>query len=830
MANQELWQYLQYEGETFCFTVHQGDEETKGIPFVLEQDIHHQFPDALTFMCGIRVVSYMCDSKYNRLIPLRFAYQPDTITISKTKSSMSPTDMPPESSPTPSRSSRTRQVFSTLSSQQLIRQDSILKMTLVSPEEKDKLEQSTALFESYVKAMMTGQKEKADLDFGNFERCLSELRAPMARSDDLQQKMSEMKQEMSEMKQKMSEMSEMKPKIDIIIQNQELILEKQDQTLDRLEIIQERTMAILTQTYELHEYPIPRLFIILPKDTSEWSPTSIINHQYQLYFLCECGEHTKVLDGDNTNDTHRIHIAKHQGYDLERPTEFFQKYGKYMLTLLEIIKCAVTITGLAVPVVAGTNAPGAIDMFHKSLDSISQSDVNQSIEYLQSLSSEQDVVNNTSTDSYSGREALEGADLRHLEVFIKNKDQNRALGNLYRTLTKEGHVKWVCIDHYRLAYKEQNQQAFLTALELNGGHFDPHLGRVTVSLGSKIRAAAFFEALAKARRVDELVVTFDWEGTTSDLEPFGVILKSTAISILRLDIQRFRTSRASILQSTNSRLKGLARCINLPSMKMVNIVLPLELFEFSNIQPKTLAFPLKLSFEVAPRQNGDEEFSKKELKRLAEILKNNSTVTTLNLRCNSIGDNGAMALFEALKTNLALTTLDLDDNSIGKNGVMVLSEALKTNLTLTTLNLMSNSIGDYGAMAVSDALKSNSALITLYLSNNSIGDNGAMALSEALKTNSTLITLDLWANVIGESGAAALSGALKTNSALTNLYLYSIDGSGALEMFNALKPNSTLTTLNLMSNSIGYDGAVALSEALKTNSTLTTLDLDGNSI
>ncbi|KAF9999104.1 hypothetical protein BGZ65_005482, partial [Modicella reniformis] len=38
----------------------------------------------------------------------------------------------------------------------------------------------------------------------------------------------------------------------------------QQQTLDQLAVIHNRVEAAITQTYELHEYPIPRLFIVLP--------------------------------------------------------------------------------------------------------------------------------------------------------------------------------------------------------------------------------------------------------------------------------------------------------------------------------------------------------------------------------------------------------------------------------------------------------------------------------------------------------------------------------------------------------------------------------------
>ncbi|KAF9200209.1 hypothetical protein BGZ59_003420, partial [Podila verticillata] len=69
----------------------------------------------------------------------------------------------------------------------------------------------------------------------------------------------------------------------------------------------------------------------------------------------------------------------------------------------------------------------------------------------------------------------------------------------------------------------------------------------------------------------------------------------------------------------------------------------------------------------------------------------------LNLKNNSIGSNRAHALAEALKTNSTLTTLDLQKNSIGDNGVQSLAEALKTNLSLTILDLQYNTTGDKGA-------------------------------------------------------------------------------------------------------------------------------------
>ncbi|KAF9904158.1 hypothetical protein EC991_002993 [Linnemannia zychae] len=239
--------------------------------------------------------------------------------------------------------------------------------------------------------------------------------------------------------------------------------------------------------------------------------------------------------------------------------------------------------------------------------------------------------------------------IRKLNTFLKAKDGDKVLGNLYKTVTDEGHVKWVCIDHCRENYQKSTAKDFQRVLDSVGGSFDKNIGRVAVKLRSRVMAEQFFSALGKARSVYELDIDFDWACTTSDLELLEGALKiSTRVSILRLDLRLFQ-----------------------------------------------------LSFEARS--------TSKQFTALAEVLKTNNTLTTLDLSYNSIGPNGAQALAEALKIN-TLTTLDLQSNSIGDNGTQALAEALKTNNTLTTLDLYNNEIGPYGAQALAEALKINSTI------------------------------------------------------------------------------------------------------------------------
>ena len=217
---------------------------------------------------------------------------------------------------------------------------------------------------------------------------------------------------------------------------------------------------------------------------------------------------------------------------------------------------------------------------------------------------------------------------------------------------------------------------------------------------------------------------------------------------------------------------------------------------------------------------------------LGECLKYNKSLTTLNLGFNEIGDEGAAALGECLKYNKSLTTLDLNCTKIGDDGAAALGECLKYNKSLTTLYLNRTKIGDCGAAALGECLKYNKSLTTLNLGFNEIGDDGAAALGECLKYNKSLTTLNLGFNEIGDDGAAALGECLKYNKSLTSLDLDNnkIGGDGAAALGECLKYNRSLTTLNLGSNEIGDDGAAALGKCLKCNKSLTTLLLGSNEI
>ncbi|KAG0221268.1 hypothetical protein B0O80DRAFT_503081 [Mortierella sp. GBAus27b] len=329
-----------------------------------------------------------------------------------------------------------------------------------------------------------------------------------------------------------------------IIQQQQQILDKLQQTLNRQAVHENRIQALMTQNYELHEYPIPRLFIVLPKPMMRRRDkfTRPLFKQFRLYFLCECGEHT-IRTGRGTFPS-KIHLAKHEGYDLDQPNEFFKRYGSYVLALLKFLKYGAMAAGVAIPPLALFKISDSLEAIQKSLTSTIgnvESLVDETIKYIQGL----DGNINTEGGSRTGAiqmediEALEGADLRQLQLYLNDKDKGRVLGDLFRIFTYDGHVKWVCIDHYNENYRKVAVQRFQDVVAANKGTFYQWSG-VKISLGSNTVAKQFYEAMVKARGVVTLDVTLEWDVTMDDLRVFAAAVTKANIAKLTMSGEYFK--------------------------------------------------------------------------------------------------------------------------------------------------------------------------------------------------------------------------------------------------------------------------------------------------
>lgn len=652
--------------------------------------------------------------------------------------------------------------------------------------------------------------------------------------------------------EQMHEMTEMQSKS----------FELQQQSVDMLQLALEKLMrlqtnitALLTQTFELHEYPAPRLFIVLPEVGYEGlNPSSIMTSftltKFRLYFLCECGTHTTPVGPHQMN---HIHIARHEGYEITRPTEFFGKYGTYVLKLLMMLKNGISIASLVVPMLSSVKLVDLPESLVKGLDD----KVNTSIRLLNMYQdavdhhvpgmgadktdvtannkalSDQGTVASTKEEANDSFVPLEGAEFRMLSSFLKKKDQDRALGNLFRTVNAEGHVKWICLDHYRATYHNKQDRHFEAEVSLNHGTYDHQLGKVSVVLSSSFAAETFMVAMTRAHAFNELDVHLR-NYSYQDLRNLGIALLNTNVSKLTLRAHQYKDFMAvgkkrvhAILKMMNS---GKIRCFHFKQIK--------DLFPSKTVVPKEMPAILSLEFTTMSVKEGHETLGEilrscknlSELRltevplksqRLASVLKGMAACTklrVLSLRACDIPSQSAGAFASTLKSFKQLKELDLGFNLLEDNDICEIIEAVGGRLE--KLRLPYTGFGDESAMALERVEVSNH-LKCLDVSN-SVNELGAEGIESIIRLTGRLECTDLVMPRMTELSDESCSRMVRGLN-LRQLERLEIEGSFCGDLTAAAlagvfadpnHPHAVLSTLRIDLPNITLDGAHMLGRAL----------------
>ncbi|CAF3787935.1 unnamed protein product [Adineta steineri] len=251
-------------------------------------------------------------------------------------------------------------------------------------------------------------------------------------------------------------MQEMNKKTDLILANTQ-------ETLHRIK-------HLMTLMYELHEYTTPHYFIILPVNDHSWTSINGIQNlfllQYKLYFLCECSD-----------EPDKLHIAPHDGYTIKQPKEFIAHYGSYLRTTLQIARGLLSIGGFIIPQSENISTVVANTLPRFIKEPTNYDDVNNKLDVVEKVL-DQTNTEVTHIDSSMIQKAilpetpLQGAQLRELEVFLDRVDDKHSLGNLYRTITDNGHVRWVCLEHYNTIGFNNKMLEYIRQFESIGGKFN----------------------------------------------------------------------------------------------------------------------------------------------------------------------------------------------------------------------------------------------------------------------------------------------------------------------------------------------------------------------
>eukprot|EP01048_Picozoa_sp_COSAG05_P009761 COSAG05_NODE_821_length_7122_cov_142.066781_3_plen_600_part_00 len=193
----------------------------------------------------------------------------------------------------------------------------------------------------------------------------------------------------------------------------------------------------------------------------------------------------------------------------------------------------------------------------------------------------------------------------------------------------------------------------------------------------------------------------------------------------------------------------------------------------------------------------------------------------LDISFNGISEDGCAGLAAALCGACChLETLIMCCNAAGPDGTEALAEALRNNESLTVLDLSMNDIGDEGAWELADALEENTCLRSLKLDGNGITGAGIEFFPSTLRKNSQLEALSFAMNKLGDDGAKAIATMLS--------FVDPAVSEAAANSEDQEDHNCLLQRLNLDGNGISDVGADALATALSGNSSLKMLSIRGN--
>ncbi|KAF9352965.1 hypothetical protein BGX34_011867 [Mortierella sp. NVP85] len=276
-------------------------------------------------------------------------------------------------------------------------------------------------------------------------------------------------------------------------------------------LLQIKANHITGTHYGVFEHMEQKMFVILPEGDT-------FKDGFRLHFLCECCQLTRMdlelstnwhqddetLKKNRVGLPHQLHLTKHEGYKLRYTEEFVARYGNHMWILLHMLQDGYEDQGVSVPPMEE--------------GSVLRKKIALAIAYIES---EPDPGEREGSWDFSQVSEF------YVAVGVSNEG---SVGSLCRIITSDGYAKWVCYEHYRERFPENDYKILQNTL--NTFFYNEALGAVLVSLSSRREAYEFYKAIVKAVNLQELGMELAWEVNEQDIKEIQAVLPcTTAVSI-----------------------------------------------------------------------------------------------------------------------------------------------------------------------------------------------------------------------------------------------------------------------------------------------------------
>ncbi|KFH63798.1 hypothetical protein MVEG_10491 [Podila verticillata NRRL 6337] len=265
------------------------------------------------------------------------------------------------------------------------------------------------------------------------------------------------------------------------------------------------------------------LFIVLPSDLDSWNDLDPSTHRFHLYYMCD-NLNLKTAQEDLPQ---HVHLSNHPGYRLKQPEEFFQKYGDYILRMLQMVKHGYTENGYDIPSLDTLKILWNCDsnIIGSRLAMDIEPLVDRAISYLQELS----------LRKWNRRLGLNRDQSAAIKTYLDVQDGDSAKTNLCRCISKERCIYWKCEAHAHQSLSCQSLEHLKEFVNCHGGHFNMQQARIKVELGSIDEVDQFQTRLCNAKHAFDISIKLCWEATRSVVRKLCLDIANTGTVLLELD-------------------------------------------------------------------------------------------------------------------------------------------------------------------------------------------------------------------------------------------------------------------------------------------------------
>lgn len=339
---------------------------------------------------------------------------------------------------------------------------------------------------------------------------------------------------------------------------------------------------------------------------------------------------------------------------------------------------------------------------------------------------------------------------------------------------------------------------------------------IAVSMGSGPPSQAALRELADQGLAMELVATKSLEVTIDDLRKAGCTVP---------------TEEAMVAAVAKAKLESVASLKQARSVDVSKLTL-------DDAEGAALVWAIALN---ACPQLSDIVFTKnafgfKTSSALAQFLRYNRSVKSVDVHENQVDDAGAAIFGKMLSVNGTLLKLRLSDNKIHVAGVETICDGVCGNCTLKHLTMETSSGTQSPGIDVA-ALKGAVTGESIDFQSRNLGPLSAFIIGKMIdKYRPPVSELALLKNAILKEGAVHIAEMLKNNDDIKvlDLRFCALYPEGMRLICDALQVNTSVETALLLTNSVGQEGARAVDDMLtyfeRHSTTMRHLDIQDNLI